>query len=58
MKSIQINLRVTEPLHQSLRQVAANESDYARRELVKVLRAEGPDIPPVAHGDDGDERGA
>jgi hypothetical protein len=50
MKPIQINLRVTEPLQQTLRQAAANELSYARRGLVKVLRADGFYVPlDVAH---------
>jgi hypothetical protein len=57
MKPSQINLRVTEPPQQALRQAAANELSYARRALLKVLRANafcGPplDIVPA------DERGA
>jgi hypothetical protein len=60
MKSIQINLCVTEPLQQAL-QAAASElcspSDYARRALVMVLRAEGYHIPAATHGDDADGRG-
>ena len=62
MKSIQLNLRVAEPLQQALRQAAAIEfsstSDYARRALVKVLRADGYHIPAAIDCDDAAERGA
>jgi len=57
MKPIQINLRVTEPLQQTLRQAAANELSYARRGLVKVLRADGFYVPPLDIAPT-DERGA
>jgi hypothetical protein len=58
MKSIQINLRVQRALRQATANEPSNASDYARRALVMMLRADGYHIPAVTHGDDADGRGA
>jgi hypothetical protein len=61
VKPTQPTVCITGPLQHALRQ-AANEpsgaSDYARRALAKMLRAEGYYIPAATHSADGERRGS